>query len=46
MYIKKLHYYQKVSCVKTFKRTRRKIAEAILLNFRSNLGHMDKLEII
>ena len=26
--------------------TRRKIVEVILLNFRSNLGHMDKLEVI
>ena len=27
-------------------RTRRKIVEVILLNFRSNLGHKDKLEVI
>ena len=27
-------------------RTRRKIVEVILLNFRINLGHMDKLEVI
>ena len=26
--------------------TRRKIVEVILLNFRSNLGHMDELEVI
>ena len=26
--------------------TRRKIVEVILLNFRSNLGHIDKLEVI
>ena len=26
--------------------TRRKIVEVILLNFRSNLGHKDKLEVI
>ena len=25
---------------------RRKIVEVILLNFRSNLGHKDKLEVI
>ena len=25
--------------------TRRKIVEVILLNFRSNLGHKDKLEL-
>ena len=28
------------------KDTRRKIVEVILLNFRSNLGHKDKLEVI
>ena len=28
------------------KATRRKIVEVILLNFRSNLGHKDKLEVI
>ena len=27
-------------------RTRRRIVEVILLNFQSNLGHMDKLEVI
>ena len=29
-----------------FANTRRKIVEVILLNFRSNLGHKDKLEVI
>ena len=28
------------------KTTRRKIVEVILLNFRSNLGYKDKLEVI
>ena len=28
------------------KATQRKIVEVILLNFRSNLGHKDKLEVI
>ena len=26
--------------------TRKKIVEVILLNFQSNLGHIDKLEVI
>ena len=43
---KKIKVYISVFICMTIKATRRKIVEVILLNFRSNLGHMDKLEVI
>ena len=36
----------KVYNISNLYNTRRKIVEVILLNFRSNLGHKDKLEVI
>ena len=45
-----LHFALKKSSAKVKKSQNcnalRKIVEVILLNFRSNLGHMDKLEVI
>ena len=38
--------YQRQQETKNYFRTRRKIVEVSLLNFRSNLGHKDKLEVI
>ena len=40
--------YQKIILLVLLKLfiARRKIVEVILLNFRSNLGHKDKLEVI
>ena len=47
MYIKKLHYYQKVSCVKTFKRTQVRIAEGDnMAQYLPNLGSQESAIVI